>query len=171
MPPRSFPRSVQGEVPELGDDMIGSYVLGHPDAPTFYVGYPPQSFAERIGLRQQDYASQFWSPAMLDQEVDVVDAELVTPNPRLGDEIRTNYNRPANVQRRHRQTMDHLEPGMRAPRTEVGQLVHAANRIVEGGDSATNAFFANSVAVARGALGDRRSRKKMRASPFDVMET
>lgn len=85
-----------------------------------------------------------------------------TPNPPgLKADVKADYQKSSNLKKRHRQTKEHREPGMPEPKTRNGQVIHALNRIVPGGDPETNQFFQNSVAVllSQGALRDTETTK------------
>jgi len=85
-----------------------------------------------------------------------------TPKPPgLKADVKADYQKSSNLKKRHRQTKEHREPGMPEPKTRNGQVIHALNRIVPGGDPETNQFFQNSVAVllSQGALRDTETTK------------
>ncbi len=93
-----------------------------------------------------------------------------TPKPPgLKADVKGDYQKSSNVKKRHRQTKEHREPGMPEPKTRNGQVIHALNRIVPGGDPETNQFFQNSVAVllSQGALRDTETTKPSVATQTD----
>jgi len=93
-----------------------------------------------------------------------------TPKPPgLKADVKADYQKSSNLKKRHRQTKEHREPGMPEPKTRNGQVIHALNRIVPGGDPETNQFFQNSVAVllSQGALRDTETTKPSVATQTD----